>query len=235
MKTSLPVSRSRLEGFSIKELLVVIAVVVVLAVVAFWGIKAAQEHSLRTQCRNNLMKIGGALKDFSQANGGSLPDCSPDSPQFSGGAWPWDVNTNLVDELMNRGVSRKDFYCPGNPAMNDESHWEFWRFTHGSIRVISYGMLFNGRQQVPPEFWRKDLSGSGSQPASQTELGFDATVSMRGDFAHIVGIFTDRSNHLRNNQPKGGNVLFEDQHVEWRNFKQMELRFTTIPNAAWYF
>lgn len=235
MKTSLSALRPRSYGFSIKELLVVVAVVAVLAIVAVLGIGAAREQSQRSQCRNNLMQIGGALKDFSQVNGGSLPDCSADSPQFSGGAWPWDVSTNLVSELQGRGVSRDAFYCPGNPAMNDVSHWEFWRFTRGSIRVISYGMLFNGREQVPPDFWRKDLSGSGSLPASQTELGFDATVSMRGDFAHIVGIFTDRSNHMRGSRPKGGNVLFEDQHVQWRPFEQMQLRFTTIPNAAWYF
>lgn len=228
-------SRCRACGFSIKELIVVLAAAAVLAVLAVLAISSAKERSLRIKCRNNLMQIGTALRDFSLADGGSLPDCSPASPQFSGGAWPWDISTNLVSDLQGRGVSRNSFYCPANPAMNDASHWEFWRFTHSSIRVISYGTLFYGRGQIPTEFWRKDLSGNGAIPPSQTELAFDATVSMRGDFAHVVGIFTDRSNHMRGNQPKGGNVLFEDMHVQWRDFSQMQLRFATRPDGAWYF
>jgi Tfp pilus assembly protein PilE len=235
MKMSLLLSKRRSGGFAIKELIVVLAVVAVLAVLAILAIGSARERSLRANCRNNLMQIGAALKDYTQANSGALPDCSPANPQFFGAAWPWDISTNLVSELMQRGVSRNSFYCPANPAMNDLSHWEFWRFTHSSIRVISYGTLFNGQGQIPAEFWRKDLSGSGSLPPSQTELGFDATVSMRGDFAHIVGNNTDRSNHTRGSRPKGGNVLFEDMHVEWRGFSQMQRRFSTIPNAAWYF
>lgn len=222
-------------GFSRKELIVVLGVVAVLAVLAVLGIGAAKERYLRAHCSNNLMKIGGALKEFSQANGGLLPDCSPSNPQFTGGAWPWDISTNLVAELQRHGVSRNALYCPANPAMNDVSHWEFWRFIHGSIRVISYGTLFNGQGQIPPDFWRKDLMGVGSTGPSQTELGFDATVSMNDDFAHIVGTFTDRSNHMHGNQPKGGNILFEDMHVEWRDFVKMQLQFTTRPNADWYF
>lgn len=235
MNVSFSSSKLRSGGFSRKELIVVLGAVAVLAVLAVLGISAAKERYLRTQCRNNLMQIGGALKEFSQANGGLLPDCSPENPQFFGGAWPWDISTNLVAELQRHGVSRNSLYCPANPAMNDVSHWEFWRFTHSRIRVISYGMLYNGRGQIPPDFWRKDLSGAGSVPPSQTELGFDATVSMNDDFAHIVGTFTDRSNHMHGNQPKGGNILFEDMHVEWRDFAKMQLQFTTRPNADWYF
>lgn len=233
MKTSLSSLKLRSCGFSLKELIFVLAGVVVLALLAVLGIGAAKERYLRTHCRNNLMQIGGALKEFSQANSGLLPDCSPDT-QFSGAAWPWDISTNLVTELSKRGVSRNSLYCPANPKMNDISHWDFWRFTHSSIRVISYGTLFTGQGQIPPEFWRKDLAGAGSTP-SQTELAFDATVSMNDDFAHVIGTFTDRSNHMRGSQPKGGNILFEDMHVEWRDFGEMQLRFATMPNANWYF
>lgn len=235
MKPLLQTPRLSLRGFAIKDLVVTLAVVLILVILAYVTINAAHERALRAQCRNNLMQIGAALKSFSQANNGLLPDCSRSNPQFWGGAWPWDVNTNVITELDQRGAPRNSLYCPANPAMNDISHWEFWRFTGSRIRVISYGLLLNGRGQVPPDFWRKDLLGAGAVPPAQTELAFDATVSMRGDFGHIIGTFTDRSNHMRRSLPTGGNVLFEDQHVDWRDFKQMQPRFTTMPDATWYF
>jgi type II secretory pathway pseudopilin PulG len=235
MKIPPPISRSRSLGFSLKELAVALAAVAVILLLAAMAVRSVREKALRTQCRNNLMVIGVALKNYSLANDGSLPDCSPDNPQFSGGAWPWDINTNLVDELNRQGASRNNLYCPANPAMNSLEHWEFWRFTQTSLRIISYGMLFNGQGQEPPELWRKNLMGDGLMPPSQTELGFDATVSMNGDFIHIRGIWTDRSNHVRGSRPQGGNILFEDQHVDWRNFKQMHPRFSTHPSGLWYF
>ena len=228
-------SHVQVRGFSRKDLLVVIASATVIAVLLVMVALSAKQRALRTQCRNNLKQIGAALKSYSLANDGLLPNCSRSNPEFSGGAWPWDISTNLVSELEQRGAARNNLYCPANPAMNDVSHWEFWRFTHSRLRVIGYGMLFNGQGQIPPSFWRKDLLGDGGNPPAQTELGFDATVSMRDDFEHIVGTFTDRSNHMRGSQPTGGNVLFEDQHVDWRDFKQMQPRFSTQPAALWYF
>lgn len=215
--------------------MVVLGCVAVLILLAAIALRSAREKALRTQCRSNLMQIGVALKNFSAANSGSLPDCSPNNPQFSGGAWPWDISTNLVSELARQGASRSNLYCPANPAMNTMEHWEFWRFTHTSLRIISYGLLFNGQSQEPPEFWRKNLLGDGATSPSQTELGFDATVSMNDDFIHIRGTWTDRSNHVRGSRPMGGNVLFEDGHVEWRDFKHMRPRFSTSPPAEWYY
>ena len=235
MRISVSISRRAKTGFSLKELLVVVATLIVIALLAFMIFRSARERALRIQCGKNLALIGGALKSFSQTNGGSLPNCHRPDGEYWGGAWPWDINTNLVTELELQGVTRNAFYCPANPKMNDISHWEFWRFTSSRIRVISYGLLLYGKGQVPPEFWRKDLLGSGSAPPSQTEMAFDATVSMRGDFGRIVGTFTDRSNHMRGSQPRGGNILFEDQHVEWRDFSQMKHRFTTMPDCDWYF
>src|SRR5471032_2142659 len=116
-----------MSGFSVKELVVVLASVAWLAVVA---IRSAKEKALRAQCRNNLMQVGVALKNYSVAHDGSLPDCSPDNPQFSGGAWPWDIHPNLVSELEHQSATRNNLYWPANPAMNTVEHWEFWRFTH---------------------------------------------------------------------------------------------------------
>jgi hypothetical protein len=235
MKIHLGAFRRRALGFGIKELVVVIACLTVLFLLAFLGVRALNERALRLQCQNNLREVGGALKAYCLANDGLLPDCTPNNPQFSGAAWPWDISTNLFNELVRRGATTNSLYCPANPAMNDLSHREFWRFEHNSLQVISYGMLFKGVGQEPAEYWRTNLVGDGLRSPAQTELGFDATVSMNNDFIHIRGSNVDRSNHVRGSRPLGGNVLFEDGHVAWRDFNQMQKRIQTWPPAFWYF
>ena len=67
---------------------------------------------------------------------------------------------------------------------------------------------------------------------------FDATASAAGDFTQIVGALSDRSNHVRGKRPLGGNILFLDQHVAWRDFNEMQRRFGspgTAGTVSWYF
>jgi hypothetical protein len=204
------------------------------------------------------MHIGAALNQYSLANGlangGSLPDCSSANPEFAGGAWPWDISTNLVNELDRRGAGRASLCCPANPALNTLEHWEFWRFTHTSIRVISYGMLFygqgqeprnypirvvgyvfllNGCVEVPQELWWRNILGDGTKSAAQTELVIDGVGSQQGNFMHIQGVNVDRTSHVQGTRPVGGNIAFEDGHSEWRNFKQMSPQIYS--QVLWYF
>src|ERR1039458_73522 len=176
-----------MRGFVLKDLVVVITTVAVLILLALVGLRAFNERALRLRCQNNLHEVGMALKTYSVAHDGSLPDCTESNPLFRGSAWPWDMNTNLFNEIVRCGATTNSLYCPANPAMNDVFHRDFWRFGHNSLQVISYGMLFNGIGQEPPAYWRQNLSGDGMRPPAQTELGFDATVSMNGDFSQIRG------------------------------------------------
>jgi len=213
------------------RLLDVAAIVCVLGVLAFlflFGAVRSKEHALRTRCQGNLRQIANALALYSKDNKDLLPDCTPANRRFTGSLWPWDMNTNLVSDLESKGVGRQMFYCPANPAMNDDRHWDFWRQTHGSVSLIGYGMLFKGIGQVPRNLWRASLAGDGQAPPAETELSFDATACVDDDYQKIQGIWVDRSNHMHDKTPLGGNVLFEDQHVEWRDFKDMEVRFSTI-------
>ena len=94
-------------------------------------------------------------------------------------------------------------------------------------RVIGYGMLFRGTRTVPPSSWVSRLTDKKSNTPSQTELGFDSTACINDDYTRIQGLWVDRSNHMRKQQPLGGNVLFQDEHVEWRDFSSMQVRFHT--------
>ena len=214
----------------------VAAILCVLGVLGFLGWLLAghvQAQSLRTQCQGNLRQMGLALQLYAQDYHGLLPDCTPANATLAGPQWPWDLHTNLANILAAHGLARPAFYCPANPTMNDDRHWNFWRANPGVVRVVGYGMLFRGVGQVPPNLWRAKLNGEGASQPAQTELMFDATACVDDDYQRIQGLWVDRSNHMQDQRPLGGNLLFEDQHVDWREFSQMQPRFRTIGPGGW--
>ena len=220
-------------AFTLIELLVVIAIIAILAALLLPALSAAKERSRRIQCANNLHQIGIALHLYAEDNRDLLPDCTTNNPQFFGSYWPWDLNTNVVNELITHGVSRPVLYCPSNPAMNDDAHWNFCDYNPGPIRVVGYVFLMNGCVQVPENLWRRNILGDNGKSAAQTELVIDAVGSQQGDFMHIEGANVDRTSHVHGNQPTGGNIAFEDGHSEWRNFNQMQPQI--YADVLWYF
>lgn len=209
-------------AFTLIELLVVIAIIAILAALLLPVLASSKERARRIQCRNNLRQIGLALNLYGSENHDLLPDCTTNNPAFFGSYWPWDLHTNVVNQLQARGAIRKVFYCPSNKDMDVDERWEFWRYTGTSIRVVGYAFLLNGCEQVPKTMWRKTILGSETTNAAGTELVFDATVSQDDDYTHVVGKWTDRTSHLKGNKPAGGNIAFEDGHSEWRNFTDMK-------------
>jgi type II secretory pathway pseudopilin PulG len=220
-------------GFSRTELLVLIAVAALLAGLLWLGLQGSAERRRREQCRANLRQIGVALQLYAKDHNGLLPDCTPANPAFSGSVWPWDVHVNLVSELESRGARRRFLYCPSNPQMNDDRHWDFPRFSGGQTRVLGYVFLFPGCRDVPPSLARRNLSGDGTRPPEQVELTVDATVSQNWDYTHIKGLSMDRSSHLSGSKPAGGNILFEDGHAAWRPFANMQHKI--VAQVTWDF
>jgi type II secretory pathway pseudopilin PulG len=87
---------------------------------------------------------------------------------------------------------------------------------------------------TPHKRWVRTINDKG---AGDAELVTDATLSTtndrdQGNFVDVPGgLFSqyqlyDRTNHLRKGRPEGSNVIFLDGHQDWRNFSEMEMRFT---------
>lgn len=229
-------------AFTLIELLVVIAIIAILAAILLPVLNAAREKGYRAACMSNLHQQGAAFVIYTGDNNNLFPDLR--QPQFFGngtygpGSWPWDISTNLTSTMMADGCSRNIFYDPDFPAFNSEQTWNFFQYGFGPFRILDYVYLLPGQgggtAGAFPEtpYWRTNsiLVPGGQIPAS-TELVTDvvlydpthksyANVSL-GYFAGLPGNPTQRTSHLVGNTPAGGNELYEDGHVEWRQWRLM--------------
>src|SRR2546421_9598584 len=69
-------------GFTLVELLVVIALIGLLIALLLPAVQAAREAARRSQCVNNLKQLGLAVQGYSDANG-ALPPAAATGPEWS--------------------------------------------------------------------------------------------------------------------------------------------------------
>ena len=68
-----------LQGFTLLELLIVIAIIAILIALLLPAVQQARESARRTQCQNNLVQLGVALQHYNQTHGVLPPGCVNDS------------------------------------------------------------------------------------------------------------------------------------------------------------
>jgi type II secretory pathway pseudopilin PulG len=117
-------------AFTIKEILVVIALIGILAAILIPVLNNTRELAIRSKCASNLRHIGHGIQLYSNANGGNLPVHSVNSSanrpwrtylasRSDGGAW------NLGALYPNYINDAKVFYCPGGSRQWEDMarHW----------------------------------------------------------------------------------------------------------------
>lgn len=247
-------------AFTLIELLVVIAVIAILAALLIPVLAKAKESGLRASCKSNLRQIGMALQMYAQDNNNLLPDLryAPFStdPGTAAGRWPWDISTNLTDEIIRDGGSQNVFYCPSYPEFNCDQTWNFGTGANGEnggFRITGYIWLLPGQgvyeqtTALETPYWRTNVLGiPGILSPADAQLVFDVIIEgPDGSFNNVtVGGLTNlvqRTSHLNGPVPAGANQLYEDGHVEWRIWRVIYNKghpveyFGANPNPKFFF
>jgi len=223
-------------GFTLIELLVVIGIIAVLMAISIPALAKARESARRTVCRGNLHSVGEGAAAYAGSWNNDLPIAGGNANSIY---WFWDITLQTGDLLVNATATatrsqpmsaRRLLYCPSNPVQNNNDLWEYPNQKNAMIRVIGYGWLGSRIGKTPlgeippnvrlfPPLAFRSKWGDGPAPA-MTELAFDAIISEGGQYTDIVGgsPLHHTTSHLSGHEPAGGNILYCDGHVDWKNW-----------------
>lgn len=159
------------------------------------------------------------------------------------GRWPWDISDLFTTNMIENGASRKVFFDPANAAFNVDSVWNFGVAgapdsdpnSQSAFRITGYVWLLPGSGAnaggagsiSAQNFWKTNILGSPLQRPSKSEICVDiiaADFNSPTPYSHFVqgGLpktVIQRTSHLDGAMPAGGNDLFLDGHVKWRDWR----------------
>jgi prepilin-type N-terminal cleavage/methylation domain-containing protein/prepilin-type processing-associated H-X9-DG protein len=119
-------SRRKLRGFTIVELLVVITIIGILMALLFPAINAARAHANKAKCLNNQRQVGLAIVTATTSGGGTFPKHLKAGPGTTT-LWPWTVRilphigrNDIYDAYVaapgtQQGQRIDLFMCPADP------------------------------------------------------------------------------------------------------------------------
>lgn len=234
----LNLGKSTREGFSLMELLVVIAVIAILAALLMPALGSAKKRAKVTGCQNNLRQMGiGAQMYADDDSLGSFTDAVHDT------------NDNINFLFPKYVATTKTFICPGtrnyiredekvtNPFTQEENlvdltgyavkptnpgtSYEVFGFMNYHRDSPSFTEIPLGGKKVKVGGVRKTLSSVQSYVHMFDTFGLKGTVPGPSQIWLIPDgddPFPGRQNYpdpVNNHGAAGSNVLFCDGHVEW--------------------
>lgn len=105
-------------GFTVVELLVVVAIIAILAALLMPAIGAARNAARKATCQNNLRQFGMALTANAELD---------KRHALCSGSFDWNrdgavTEVGWVADLVNKQVLAGELLCPGNPAQISEAY-----------------------------------------------------------------------------------------------------------------
>lgn len=183
------------KGFTLIEMLVVVAIIALLAALGWPAMNRAIEASRRSICQSHLRQIGLGMQTYVVDNEGRYPLVTERDWSAT-----WDQT------LLNKGlVSKSILTCPSDKVP---------RTVSGDKRSYAYNGYFGDMNGKQPDTIEGNALKSTKAPADIV------MVADRGGAVAVIGArdladaytYTDC---LLNHQRAGANFLFVDGHVEW--------------------
>jgi prepilin-type N-terminal cleavage/methylation domain-containing protein len=160
---------SHRRGFSLIELLVVVAILAVLVALLVPAVQKARETANRTRCLNNVKQLGIALHNYAHTHQGFPPGCTPSPKKHNatdydyGHSWmalilPFTDQTSLFDTLDLAGqyyTTTGLVYANPNPSGNNSNAY------NGNILAGLDLKIYFCPSSPLPRFTLKNLSPPG--------------------------------------------------------------------------
>ncbi|MFH1497811.1 MAG: prepilin-type N-terminal cleavage/methylation domain-containing protein [Verrucomicrobiota bacterium] len=197
------VPRKSAEGFTLVELLTVIAILGVLVGIVIPVVGKVRENGRQAVCASNLRQIMGATLLYSQDNNGALPLVVGPASLGEGRRWAPQIQPYLNPSAAARSIDPMSvFKCPGDDVVraNASAGDSTWCSYGLNIRVHAAG---NWQKPTPKKFSiipnpsRTILYGD-AWHSTNTVLASLSLLTFMGDF-HGDG--------------RGSNYVFADGHI----------------------
>ncbi len=233
-------------GFTLVELMVVIAIASLLSALMLPALSTAKEKSRRAVCKSDLRQLMQVVEMYADENSQFLPSSADNAGGYHSIVLSDETFTNLVDIASGNS---NIFYCPNivfggiNPVAQHTTKYGYvigYSYWAGStvytIKGPDYYVLPSKSTDsstatnaliTDANFWTMSQASSGYFPAAMTISPHGATgaASTQGS-SFTVGV--RGGTNSAGLGAEGGNAGFLDGRVEWRSMGVMQ----TLPASS---
>jgi prepilin-type N-terminal cleavage/methylation domain-containing protein/prepilin-type processing-associated H-X9-DG protein len=199
-------------GFTLIEILVVIAIIAILAAILFPVFARARENARRASCQSNLKQIGLGFLMYAQDYDSVLPAlgwATGETITYPDGTvaqpyWPVRIYPYIKSVQL--------FNCPSTDKK--------WAGDVNGTYQIGYG----ANDYL---LWNRPLQDSIDKP-TETLLVADS----EGSTSYTIFPVWDAARYISDRHLEGGNILFCDGHVKWKKVARDSTGKIVPPNKT---
>lgn len=251
------VSRGRQHGFTLVELLVVVAIIAILAGLLLPALSRSKARAQAIMCRNNSKQLAFAWTMYSDDNNmrlaynlapnpGSLSYASPASPNWVNNIMDWELspaNTNLgfvTQSILGNYTSwnANVFHCPADNAVSQVQRSAGWSSRIRSVSMnamvgdVGSSMFQNGFNLLNPGYQQFLTESDFRDPASIFVFLDEHPDSIDdGYFLNTADVleWVDLPGSYHNG---GGSFSFADGHTEIHRWQSGSTMRPPVPGGA---
>lgn len=244
-------------GFTMIELLVVITIIAMMISLLLPALSRARGLAQRVQCATNLRSIGQAIQIYAANNENQYPCNSSmarsgfglpflamtNGQQENGQAAPAGLGLLYTTQMINNPTM---FYCPqpgyyGPYCTVNHQYLPTLVQQGGTINwgSVAYGYCYYYQIQplqfpgVSQRFTGIQFTQTPVDPGS-TVLASDLTVNLAGNWNWPGPLPASNHTVTSSGQPDGGNTLYNDGSVSWKNLDKMQVGYSWLGIMNFY-